>query len=507
MHVQRTNWGHIQWIHLEDAEHEVMGMNVGIVTLDINAHQVEHAHFDAQVIYFTDGIGDCYIDGEKFPVSPGSIFAIPVGVKHEIFNTGKNELKHLLVSNPFQGGRNQESSTMPDSVMVPPPNSAAKKKTLHIAIEAIRTQFLATLAYSYRIYDHENILSHQSDYVPDYCMKYCAERIRLGTCPCLLQLNTMDFQESYISKCPYNLIVINVPIYFQNMYLGFIQGGYLETDQKESEYYEYPESSIQGIQSLLEKVSKAIRNYCEFMEFNHALEKRDSQIKKANKHKSVLLNQLKQVNYEMIDLKINNHFLFNILNSMAAMSLEADQWDLYHSIISLSKMLSYSMKKDYQIVQLKDEIEYVKLYLKLQEYRFGIKLKVQYSIDEQLLGQKVPFNFIQPIVENAFVHGMEENGMLEIRIEVKKNLNTQNSICITIDNSGKVLLQEQYDQINHRMASGTSHGLSMVYQKLMNVYGEFHFVLEPICGYGTKGVLVIPYLMDGEEKDDTSHNL
>ena len=171
----------------------------------------------------------------------------------------------------------------------------------------------------------------------------------------------------------------------------------------------------------------------------------------------------------MTDLKISNHFLFNTLNSMASMALDGGLMPLYQSIVDLSKMFHYTLRTQNSTVPLGKEVEYVQAYLQLQKLRYEDDLEVFYKIDRKTLQARVPFNFLQPIVENAFVHGFSETVRKKIKIVSNRK---KDMVEIKIINSGNKLTSQSCYVINQGIQSSTSHGLSMIYYKLQAVFGE-----------------------------------
>ena len=94
--------------------------------------------------------------------------------------------------------------------------------------------------------------------------------------------------------------------------------------------------------------------------------------------------QLKDSELQVTDLKINNHFLFNTLNSMAAQALEGGMKPLYQSIIDLSKMLRYSVRIRGRQIPLAVELDYLEAYLKLQKLRYPVGFSYKISMDPEL---------------------------------------------------------------------------------------------------------------------------
>lgn len=467
MYVQKTNWGYIKWFNLDRDDKEKIGMNVGIVTLNPKAHQLQHTHYDSQIVYFLEGTGYCIIDGEKLEIEPKKLYFWPAGVVHEIYNEGDGELKHILVSNP-KGNQEQGNFKRLNVDIDYNIEFEENNRLFNLAIEAIRTQFLGAIKYSYSIYDIKNRLVKRSKYMPKYCYKNCENRLKEEFNCCLLE-NSKKLKENHDFHCKYGVRVLSIPIIYGNRYLGYIQGGYFLDTLIDEEYYIYPESSIEGIRNLLVRIVKAIVNYCEFYDYNRELESRDILLTQEKESQQILIDKMKQANNKILEMKINNHFLFNTLNFMASMALERDQWNLYESIINLSRMFQYNQKRSMEFVRLSEEVEYINSYLELQKNRYGDNLEIQYSIDEDSLDILVPFNFLQPIVENIFEHGFinGEKGLIKIIIDSNKE-----SYLINIINSGKFMSEVEIDRINIAMKSEKSHGLSMIYDKLENTYND-----------------------------------
>lgn len=162
-----------------------------------------------------------------------------------------------------------------------------------------------------------------------------------------------------------------------------------------------------GIKALIRRIVKAIRNYCEFEQFRRELMEKELHISTQEEAQRILLKKLKDTQSAMTDLKMNNHFLFNTLNSMASMALDEGSMPLYQSIVDLSKMFHYTLRTQASMVPLEKEIAYVKAYLQLQKLRYGEELEISWRVDPGAAQITVPFNFLQPVVENAFVHGLE----------------------------------------------------------------------------------------------------
>ncbi|WP_338292612.1 sensor histidine kinase [Planctobacterium marinum] len=116
------------------------------------------------------------------------------------------------------------------------------------------------------------------------------------------------------------------------------------------------------------------------------------------------------LNAELQTLKsqLNPHFLFNVLNGISGLIRVGRHEDATDSLSDLSVMLRTILEnRDTELVTVKDELDFIELYLALQQMRFNDKLEVNINCDNQVLKYKLPFMVMQPLVENAIQHGAQ----------------------------------------------------------------------------------------------------
>ena len=480
---QETDWGEISWL-TEDEDKELLsiqGLQVGIVSLFPGENQSKHIHYDEQVIYVVQGQALSIIDGVERSLRAGDFLHWKAGVEHQVYNIGNVPFQHLLISNPVL---EEDEEIFPESTQESAQN--VSPDLIYIAAEAIRTQFLETLHYAYVIFDAMGNLVLQSQFYPSYCVECCQPASNAGACLCMRQVSREELGQERIFQCRYGMEVFHYPIYFRGVLLGYIQSGYIRhsggVQARIDSVYDVPESVVAGIQALLRRIVKAIRNYCEFEQFRRELMEKELCIASHEESQRILMKNLRDAQYAVTDLKISNHFLFNTLNSMASMALDGGLMPLYKSIVDLSKMFHYTLRTQNSMVPLEKEVDYVKAYLQLQKLRYGEDLQIVYQISKKALNIKVPFNFLQPIVENAFVHGFSETVRKKIKLIVVKN---KEFVEIQVLNTGEPVSEQACYAVNQGILSNTSHGLSMIYAKLNAVFGEkCVFQMEPrVKGY------------------------
>ncbi|MDM5280110.1 sensor histidine kinase [Paenibacillus silvae] len=138
------------------------------------------------------------------------------------------------------------------------------------------------------------------------------------------------------------------------------------------------------------------RHFRDMMDTVNNLILREYQLELANK-----TNQLKA-----LQAQIHPHFLYNTLQSIGTLALQQQGKRAYTLLSSLSKMLRYSMR-DQTCVTLREEAEHARLYLELQQERFGERLEVQMQFSEDTLSVQMPRMTLQPLIENYFKHGAD----------------------------------------------------------------------------------------------------
>ena len=136
------------------------------------------------------------------------------------------------------------------------------------------------------------------------------------------------------------------------------------------------------------------------------------------KEKHKVEKQLEEMRFEMLKNQINPHFLFNTLNLIAGTAQIEDAQVTEKMIITLSRLFRYNLKTQTSIMPLKQEIKVVGDYMYLQQMRFGQRIKYICNATDECLEELVPSFVLQPLVENAIIHGLSnssEGGLIYVR--------------------------------------------------------------------------------------------
>jgi two-component system, sensor histidine kinase YesM len=163
----------------------------------------------------------------------------------------------------------------------------------------------------------------------------------------------------------------------------------------------------------------------------------------------------KQAQYLALQNQINPHFLYNTLESIRSEALCAGVDGVASMTEALATFFRYTISNIDQLVTLEDELANIENYYIIQKYRFGDKLNLSIEYGEELtiLDLRLPKLILQPIVENAIYHGIEEKmgqGFLRIRIYC-----TKERLIIRVSDDGVGIDQEKLNTLNNKLLTNS----------------------------------------------------
>ncbi len=171
-------------------------------------------------------------------------------------------------------------------------------------------------------------------------------------------------------------------------------------------------------------------------------------------------NMLTKAELNLIQAKINPHFLFNSINTIIAVS----RWNADKArdlLMHLSNYFRKNLKRNENLSTIKEELDHVNSYLEIEKVRFQDHLKILFDIDKTLLDVKIPTFTFQPIVENAIKHGVSKllnNG--EVRIKIFKN---NGNLQIDIEDNGGLYVEKN---------DKSGLGIKIVDKRIKNLVGN-----------------------------------
>lgn len=160
-----------------------------------------------------------------------------------------------------------------------------------------------------------------------------------------------------------------------------------------------------------------------------------------------------------LQARIKPHFLYNSLNSIASL-IAIDGAAAEKAVLNLSSLFRKAFSKKQNQVPLRKELEWVEEYLAIEKLRFADRLQFESAIDESLLDVSVPVLSLQPLIENAILHGIEpagDPGLVKLEIT-----NISNALTITVSNP--------YHDAHQSKGSGTA--VENIKKRLKLSYGN-----------------------------------
>lgn len=270
------------------------------------------------------------------------------------------------------------------------------------------------------------------------------------------------------------------------------------------------------VKSMLRQLYKALEGVSSFAQGNLDIVipvESDDEIGQFTRHVNGLLDSIRTLLHEQVQREvliknteihalqnqINAHFIYNVLEAIKMMAEIDEEYEIADAVTNLGQLLRYGMKWSRRTVALWQEIDYVKNYVALMNLRYDWVTTLQIEIPDELINQEIPKISLQPIVENAVVHGAaqkEEDCLITIRAQAL------DGCCrIEVIDDGAGLNGEQLLHLRRQISgeeetrskSGNGIGLKNVQERIQMTFGEA-YGLEAFSeeGQGTMIRILVP---------------
>jgi len=208
---------------------------------------------------------------------------------------------------------------------------------------------------------------------------------------------------------------------------------------------------------------------------------------------------VKNSEIRVLQNQISAHFIYNVLESIKMMAEIDEEYEISDAITSLGKLLRYSMKGVARNVLLRDELEYIKNYMVLINLRFDYDIYLSTNIPEELLDQEIPKMSLQPIVENAIMHGIEQ--MAEDTNIYIKGIIEDDTCMIQVTDAGVGMSEEEVEALRQKIkgdmevSGGKGHGIGLknVQDRITMAFGTgYGLEIDSMLGCYTKVTMRLP---------------
>lgn len=222
----------------------------------------------------------------------------------------------------------------------------------------------------------------------------------------------------------------------------------------------------------------------------------------------------RQAQYLALQNQINPHFLYNTLEGIRSDALAAGVHDIAEMTEALATFFRYTISNLENLVTLEDELHNAENYFHIQQYRFGERLQLNIEYDardkEEIFRCRLLKLTLQPIVENAIIHGLEQkvsDGLLRIRLEL-----TAARLLITVSDNGIGMPEAKTEALNAHLNAaffesghwekGSRGGIALinVNNRIKLLFGEeYGMYIYSMEGRGTDVQITLPRTMDGSK--------
>ena len=203
----------------------------------------------------------------------------------------------------------------------------------------------------------------------------------------------------------------------------------------------------------------------------------------------------KEIELKFLQSQVNPHFLYNTLDSIYWVAVENNADEIGDVVLDLSRYFRLSLSRGKEFVTIRETVEHLEYYLRIQQFRHTGKFEVRWDVDPGLESFRIMKLMLQPIVENAIVHGMErtaETGQLFITIREYGDV-----VRFRVEDTGAGMEAEALRELLHEIRrqegpSEATYGLRNLYQRLKLLYGEdMFFGIGSLPGKGMRVTISI----------------
>ncbi len=340
---------------------------------------------------------------------------------------------------------------------------------------------------------------------PDFCKFICQED---ETRICLDYTSRLKPGKGDRFICRYGLENILLPVNINNQTIGYVVGAQVYSTDSEYQKYliditamamdkklepEFIAKSIAAIKTTEENKIEIHEQICNHItqniayDFSQSIDTTDKAIARLSIEKEMLEKKIIDLEAKNMSLVINPHFLFNTLNSIARIAYFEKSHTTEELIYCLSDLLRYNLKQDDELHTIGAEMDNIEKYLYIQKIRYKNRLEYDIDISDHIKSHRIPNMIIQPIVENALVHGItpkRDGGKIKIYAEKYKN-----DIKIFVSDNGNGFPKEVLQSLQ-QSDNKLGIGFRSTDKRLKRYFGEDYGLKIPKSDYSGSTVTI-----------------
>lgn len=237
-----------------------------------------------------------------------------------------------------------------------------------------------------------------------------------------------------------------------------------------------------------------------------------SELEQSMQERLALEQTKSETEFALLIAQMNPHFIYNALNNISALIQMGRAGDARRMSSSLVDLLMNTIKmNDGQAIDtVEDEVKIAREYLRIQEIRYAGLFDTVWEVDPALLKKQMPKMVLQPLIENAIIHGLQPSGQHgSLRVAVKDAGGS--GLCVQVANSGTRISPEILDRINrgeelpHDREQSTQVGISNINKRIRFLFGEGYGVSAGLVEGETVVTVLLPLLGREQGEEEQAH--
>ncbi|HBT47741.1 MAG TPA: hypothetical protein DEA73_07700 [Peptococcaceae bacterium] len=319
-----------------------------------------------------------------------------------------------------------------------------------------------------------------------------------------LAARTAGFKGAFVYRCPARLVEISYPLADEEGTLGALLCGHfllredpLPPGEEGRAVPVLSSEELEALCGLLAFIANSIVRLNAVLRSKKELEEERNSFIRFLQRQNQLEQALQDAELKALQSQVSPHFLFNTLNTVARLALLEGAENTEKMVAALARLMRYTLYRVEGLVTLQEELAAVRDYLAIQQTRFSDRLTSEIEVVPEVLEARVPCMILQPLVENAVIHGLEplkEGGKIYIRGRV-----IDSQVHLEIRDTGvgipEGVQKEIFDLEVRCSGRGQVSGLGIVsvYRRLQHYFGaECALRVNSRPGEGTAVELTFP---------------
>ncbi|HHW18071.1 MAG TPA: histidine kinase [Firmicutes bacterium] len=508
---QEFEWGQIEWLQLCDTEGP-SSIGLGSCTLYPNGHDEPHHHYnEEQVLYGLSGSCIQVVNGKALTLGPGLWVHVPPGSTHEMYNPFATPCRFLLFTSPVL------RVDLFDERFSGRTSSWNKNRTLldRSNLDEIQEKFTTVTGLSVTFTDASGEVLVQGN-LPEFC-QFCS--LCSGRCEFISRVEADISGVSWL-QCRYGLVAVKAPVVVSGFTIFCVLCGYVSLGPADASVLaaiddlaaasRVPQEKLLSLLSSVRRVSKnrlitaaeLLRVTADTLARTVLMAEREMELQefrasllKEQRQRAETEAELERAKLQLIEAQVNPHFLFNTLNTIAQTAVLEGSIETSRLVYALSDLLRFSLRKVGKLVTLGEELGNIRNYLYIQKQRFPDYFSYEIEVgQEEVLAVSVPALMLQPLVENAIIHGFPVSGRKgHIKIAAKT---CRSRIVVSVVDNGAGMSAQRLAEVRSQIHGsgsaipGPSHGLLAVVKRLRYYFGASSRVeIDSVEGCGTSVTL------------------